>query len=244
MDKEKVITKIMLETIFGTEDLSKVSLPVSENVKENFEMVLGILENFEKIKAKLLSRFFQDLKDKVEKELPIKEHGFTVFRIGTQLESPDCGCDKSPPCGGLYISKPEWFENNKDREIYSIAVEKWGEFFIGIVRNETFKTNVENEIIKILQSLNYKTNSWFIGYIPLESDPYFNFNHKDDKEFYLEKLLSDYDNLLEKTFSYIKKIYEDLTGNENLLKLFEESVKEKLNKQKERKEQLSSDGET
>jgi len=249
MDKEKLIAKI----IFGVEDLSEISLPVSEEVRQNFEIAWDIWENFQKIKENaeknLLFKFLEKLKDKVEEELPIKEHGFKVFMTDPKLKSSDC---KSPPCGGLYISKPEWLQDNNDRGIYSIAVEKWGKFFIGIIRNkeknkENFNISAESEIIKILQSLKYETDHWFIGLVPIDSDPYFNFKHENDKEFYLEKLLSDYNNLLEKTFFYIKKVYEDLTGNEDLLNLFEEAVKERkeeLNKQKEKTGQLSSDGGT
>jgi len=208
MDKEKLITKI----IFGVEDLSEISLPVSEEVKENFEIAWDICENFQKIKEKLLLRFFQDLKeDKVEKELPIKEHGL-VFKLKP----------------GLYISKRDWQENPQDRGIYAISVEKWRQGLVfGIVKNKSFKTDKESEITRILTSLGYTPEGdvWWIVYIKSFME----------KEFY-EKLLSDsdYDNLLEESFSYLKKVYEDLTGNEDLLKLFEESVKE-------RKRQLNLD---
>jgi len=229
MDKEKLITKV----IFGVEDLSDVSFPVSEEVRQNFEIAWDIRENFDKIKVYLQAKLFKDLKDKVEKELSLKEHGFIISYFDW---------------GSIYITKPEWREKDKNynigtqisekefraiRGIYAITVEKWDRnwFTIGIVRNDPFKTPIENEIIKILQSLNYRTTSWFIGYIPLES--YFDF--KDDKEFYLQKLLSDYDNLLEKTFNYLKKVYKDLVENKDLLNLFEESVKE-------RKRQLNLDG--
>jgi len=214
MDKEKLITKV----IFGVEDLSDVSFPVSEEVRQNFEIAWDIRENFQKIKEFLQSKLFKDLKDRVEKELPIKEHGFIISYFNW---------------GSIYITKPEWRENERDRGIYAVAIEKWDRsyFTIGIVKNNSFKTSVESEIIKILQSLNYGKWSLFIGKIPLES--YFDF--KNDKEFYLQKLLSDYDNLLEKTFNYLKKVYKDLVENKDLLNLFEESVKE-------RKRQLNLDG--
>jgi len=229
MDKEKLITKI----IFGVEDLSKISLPVSEEVKENFEIAWDIWENFQKIKGNLLLKFFEGLKDKfeglkdkVEKELPIKE---LVFKLKP----------------GLYISKRDWQENPQDRGIYAIAVERWEKvkewgkggkgLVVAIVKNKSdFKTDKESEIKSILASLNYNIPDWnneCIGYIPIIKD----------REFY-EKLLSDYDNLLKETFSRIK----DLIGNEDLLKLLEEAVKERkeqLNKQKEKTGQLNSDGE-
>ena len=207
MDKKELITKI----IFGSEDLSKVSFPANEDVKENFEIAWDVWENFEEIKRDLLSKFIRELKDKVEKELSIKEHGFIVTCFDW---------------GSLYVSKPEWLQKNGDRGIYSIAVEKWNRdyFTIGIARNNTFRTDKESEIINILQSLNYRTTQWFIGYIPLDS--YF---YSSNKEFYLNRLLGDYDNLLEKTFIYLKKVYEDLIGNSELLNLFEESVKQRKN---------------
>ncbi len=212
MNKKELITKI----IFGSEDLSKASFPVNEDIKENFEIAWDVWENFPKIKSDLLSKFIRELKDKVEKELSIKEHGFIVSYFDSR---------------SLYISKPEWREKNGDRGIYAIAVEKWDRdnFTIGIVRNNPFKTNIESEIISMLQSLNYRTTQWFIGYLPLDSYFYFN-----NKEFYLERLLLDYDNLLGKTFYYLKKVYEDLIGNRDLLYLFEKSVKE-------RKKQLNLD---
>jgi len=226
MDKEKLITKI----IFGVEDLSKISLPVSEEVKENFEIAWDIWENFDKIKENagknLLFKFLKKLKDKVEEELSIKERGFTSK---IELKSRK----------GLYISKQDWQENYQDIGIYAIGVEKWNKsLVVGIVKNDmNFKTDKESEIIRILESLNNYNipKNWNNGWIGYEII-------KEDKEFY-EKLLSDYNNLLEETFSYIK----DLIGNEDLLNLFEEAVKERkeqLNKQKEKTGQLNSDGGT
>jgi len=215
MDKEKVIIKI----IFGVEDLSDLSLPVSEDIKQNFEIVWDIRENFESIKQYLKFRFFKDLKEKAEKELSIKEHGFII----SKLESSE-----------LYITKPEWRENNNDIGIYAICVQKWDKdytykdyFNIAILKNKDFKTSKESEIIRILQSLNYtpyKPYQNYLASLPIKEDYYFKVTNK---EFYLERLLSDYDNLLEKTFTYLKKIYEDLIGNKELLNLFEESVKER-----------------
>jgi len=213
MDTEKLITKI----IFGTENLSEISLPVNENIKENFEIAWDIWENFGKIKNFLKSKyfkFFRDLNGKAEEELPLKEHGFIISKL--------------EDWGGLYISKPEWIRDDNDkgkRGICAIAVEKWdgGDYYfaIGIMKNDDLKTDIESKMISIMQSLGYVILNPFFAYIPLDS--YFEIN---DKEFYL-KLLLDYDNLLEKTFHYLKKVYEDLTGNKELLTLFEEAVKER-----------------
>jgi len=204
-----MITKI----IFGKENLDDVSFPVDENIKDNFEIAWDIWENFEKNQKSLLSKLFGDLESKIKKELLTDDDRFIVSHRDW---------------GSLYISRPEWIEKKGDRGIYAIAVEKWDRdnFTIGIVRNRVFKTSKENELMRILQSLNYKNTQRFIGYIPLDSYFYFN-----NKEFFLDKFLADYDNLLGKIFTYLEKIYEDLTEKQDLLNLFEESVKE-------RKEQL------
>ncbi|WP_457627034.1 hypothetical protein [Persephonella sp.] len=207
MDKKKLITKI----IFGKENLDNVNFPVDENIKDNFEIAWDVAENFEEIKKDLLSKLFKDLKQKIEKDLPMKEKGFIISKSDW---------------GSLYISKEEWIEKGKkeDRGIYAVAIEKRNknEFTIGIVKNaDNFKTSKEEEIKKIFQNLNYRRTQWWIGYIPLEEKFLLN-----DREFF-PKLLQDYNNVKEILFAYVKKVYENITQNPDLLKLLDESVKER-----------------
>ena len=212
MDKEKLITKI----IFGVEDLSEVSFPVSEEVRQNFEIAWDIWENFPKIQRNLKLEFLKGLSKKIEKELPVKEYGFTVFKLN----------HKSNP--ELYISKPDWQESYQDKGIYAIGIAKWGKgLVVGIVKNnKNFETSKESKIISILQSLGYeKPDGEWIGHIAFTIS---------DREFY-ERILSDYGKLLEEALYYVEKVYKDLVENKDLLNLFEESVKE-------RKRELNLDG--
>ena len=147
--------------------------PNPEERKLRFEIAWDIWENFQSILHEKSFEVFKSLKEKVE-EIISPPYIVTYIDFGS-----------------LYVAKEFWKENEKDRGIYSIGIEKWDRDWItvGIVKNQLFNVDLEEKIRAVLTSKGLKSVQWFPGYLPISD--WFSSN----KEYYF-KIFLDFEEVL------------------------------------------------
>jgi hypothetical protein len=122
----------------------------------------------------------------------------------------------------LYVAKAFWKENEKDRGIYSIGIEKWNRDWItvGIVKNQIFNVDIEEEIRALLTSKGLRSIQWFPGCLPISD--WFSSN----KEYYLE-IFFDFEEVVNKLLNYFIRIYKIITEDKDLEGLLDQAVEKR-----------------
>ena len=194
IDRKKIIEEYLFE---GT----------PEEKKEKFEIAWDVRENFDEIKSELsINNVFKPLANRIREN--ILEEPFIV----TQLN----WCS-------LYVAKPDWKQNENDRGIYAICVEKWNKEWptIGIARNKPFVTENEKQICDILAKHGFRlTHRNYLGYLPITEWKY------SDLEYYQTILLNPSE-IVDFFFKYFKQVYEIVKKTPGLEELLDRSVEER-----------------
>ncbi|WP_032496246.1 hypothetical protein [Hydrogenivirga sp. 128-5-R1-1] len=194
MDRKKIIEEYLFE---GT----------PEEKKEKFEIAWDVRESFDSIRSgQSKTKVFEPLASRIEKDL-LEE----PFKI-TYLD-----------WGSVYVAKREWRQDEKDRGIYAICVEKWNRGWptIGIVRNKPFTTDTEKQIGDILSRQNFRPTQWYLGYIPIPD-----WNYGDLRDYYRIVLLNPLE-IVDFFFNYFKQVYEIVRKTPGLEQLLDRSVEER-----------------
>jgi len=120
MDKEKLIAKI----IFGNEDLSKVSFPISEESRINFEIAWDVWENFTSICTKIKDGFFEKYLSEEIKEVIQDENLFIKDKIFSDIRY-----------FGLVITKDRWIIGNELMYVLKLNHDiNYGNYDLGLER--------------------------------------------------------------------------------------------------------------
>jgi len=129
----------------------------------------------------------------------------------------------------IYITKPEWKENKRDRGIVAIAFERFERrnTKIGLVKNKDFSVEVEKELTPKLSAKGLKTTrSWWLGYLPDLPEtlklPLFE---------YYKQILVNPERVVDDCFNSLKRVL-DIVQDKEVVELLDEFVEE-------RKRQLS-----
>ena len=194
MDRKKIIEEYLFE---GTH----------EDRKEKFEIAWDVWENFDSIRSgQSKTKVFEPLANRIEKDLLEEPFKITHFDWGS-----------------VYVAKPEWRQDENDRGIYAICVEKWNRGWptIGIVRNKPFTTETEKQIGDILSKQNFRSTQWFLGYIPIPDWKY------SDLRYYYQTVLLNPSEIVDFFFNYLKQVYEIVRKTPGLEQLLDRSVEER-----------------
>ena len=194
MDRKKIIEEYLFE---GS----------PEERIEKFEIAWDVWENFDSMRREQSkTEVFEPLASRIEKELLDEP-----FKI-TYLD-----------WGSVYAAKREWKQDEKDRGIYAICVEKWNRSWptIGIVRNKPFTTDAEKQIGEILSRQNFRSTQWYLGYIPIPDWKYGN-----NKDYYQAVFLNPLE-IVDFFFNYFKQVYEIVRKTPGLEQLLDRSVEER-----------------
>ncbi len=119
MDKEKLITKV----IFGSEDLSKVSFPVNEESKLNFEIAWDIWDNLTPICTKIKDRFFEKNLGRKIREIIQSEGFFVRDKIFNEVKY-----------FGLVITKNSWIIGDDPMYVIKLNHDVYGNYELGLER--------------------------------------------------------------------------------------------------------------
>jgi len=193
-DKKELIKKFLFD-----ENLPK------EEKRLRFEIAWDIWENFNAIKQEIsLGNIFKPLKDRIIELINDSPYEITKFDWGS-----------------IYVAKPEWKEKEDDRGIYALCIEKWDRNWptVGIVKNNSFKTDVEKEIEDLLKE--FRKTQWFLIYIPIQD-----WEYGDPKTYFLEAILNP-SSIVNFLFDYFEKLYKIVRKTEGLEELLDRSVKER-----------------
>jgi len=198
MDKFEIIKNFLLD-----ENISP------EIRRERFEIAWDIKENFDKVLEKLAYKNF--INPLIEKLKPI----LGDFII-TQTYS-----------SAIYIAKPHWKQNIKDRGIIAIGLERWNNnrTEIGLIKNTDKETSPFEEEIKQLLTRKYglKPTRWWLGYLPDERK--LPTTKLPLREYYLQILLNP-KRVIEEHFLALKEVL-DIANDKEISQLLEKIVKER-----------------
>lgn len=230
MDKEKLITKV----IFGSEDLSKVSFPVNEEGKLNFEIAWDIRYNFEEIMKNIRKHLTNKIVDKMKSDEEFKDYEF--------LDKGFLNGNKWKP---FLIFKKSWTLDTNDEPVLSYAMEAENNgyyvFYFGIRKKdndngipfkekwtdnkdipESWKTIFLKIDSKLKESNNkWKLGEWWIFWKNFDS----HYGTMWEKEFYLEILEKGYDAVAE---HYLEEIINLKKQTEDLICEFVEDYKNRI----------------
>jgi hypothetical protein len=180
-----------------------------EEIKIKWEIAWDIKTHFDELKVEIsLERIFKPLAEKIKNLIE------EPYRI-TQLY-----------WGAVYVAKPSWKENDKDRGIIALCVEKWNndDPSIGIVKNKnSWKTSVDEKVEQILSQKGLRKKSCFLGYIYLNENDR---KYSKPKDYYITAVLNP-DEIVDFLFEKFKNLYNLVRENSELEKLLDQLVEER-----------------